>query len=145
MRYSDPLGLKVQICSQPAFGFMPIDHQWLRTDTREAGMGPVGGDGNAGNQSGDMPGDHVEVTDHTGRNSQKGASCEVVDDVDEDRVNELLQIGRGLGRWGPTNQCQSFVSSVIDSSRTESWRQQEARRIQERTRRIIESLNQLNL
>ncbi|MBD8515303.1 RHS repeat-associated core domain-containing protein [Photobacterium sp. CAU 1568] len=121
LKYIDPLGLKVQICSQPAFGWAPVDHQWIKTDTKEAGMGPVGGDGNAGNESGDLPGDPVGVTDHTGRHKQKAASCEDVDNVDENKVNELLEIGKGLGRWGPTNQCQSFVQDVINQSTIDGY------------------------
>lgn len=84
-------------------------------------MGPVGGDGNAGNQSGDLPGDPVEVTDHSGRHKQKCASCEDVDDEDENKVNELLKIGRGLGKRGPTNQCQSFVQDVINQSTIDGY------------------------
>jgi hypothetical protein len=71
-----------------------------------------------GNQSGDMPGDLVQVTDHTGRSKQEGASCEKVKDVDEKKVNEQLKIGRPLGRWSPTNQCQSFTREVLDKART---------------------------
>ena len=33
------MGLGVQVCSQPAFGWVPIDHQRIKTDTVEAGMG----------------------------------------------------------------------------------------------------------
>ena len=121
IRYIDPLGLIVQICSQPAFGWAPVNHLWIKTDTKEAGMGPVGGDGNAGNRSGDFPGDPVEVTDHSGRHKQKGASCETVDNVDENKVNELLKIRRKLGRWGPTNQCQSFVQDVINQSTIDGY------------------------
>jgi RHS repeat-associated protein len=112
MSSRDPRGLAVEVCSQPAFGSMPVDHQWLKTDTREAGMG--GTRGNVpGNQSGDRPGDRVQVTDHSGRSTQAGASCRKVDGVDENKINALLEIGRPLGRWGPTNQCQSFVRQTL--------------------------------
>lgn len=56
------------------------------------------------------------MTDHSGRSKQKGATCEEVTGVSEPMVNELLEIGRGLGRWGPTNHCQSFVSDVINEA-----------------------------
>jgi RHS repeat-associated protein len=36
--FADPYGLDVFLCRQPAFGWMPVDHQWLKTDTVEAGM-----------------------------------------------------------------------------------------------------------
>jgi hypothetical protein len=121
LNFTDLYGLEVQVCSQPAFGWAPIDHQWIKTDTKEAGMGPEGGDGNVGNESGDMPGDPVEVTDHSGRHKQKGASCKTVKDVDEKTVNELLEIGRDLGKWGPTNQRQSFVQDVINQSTIDGY------------------------
>ena len=119
IRYTDPLGLEVSVCSQPAFGipWNPIDHQWIKTDTVEAGMG--GTRGNVpGNESGDRPGDPVKVTNHAGRSKEKGSSCEKVEGVDENKVNAQLRINRPLGRWGPTNQCQSFVHDVLDNART---------------------------
>jgi RHS repeat-associated protein len=118
IRYTDPTGLDVFLCSQPAFGISsnPIDHYWIKTSSREAGMG--GTRGNVpGNESGDMPGDPVQVTNHSGRSKEKGASCKKVDNVDEDIVNKQLTLGRPLGRWGPTNQCQSFARGVIDNAR----------------------------
>jgi hypothetical protein len=112
LSFVDPMGLDVSICSQPAFGGMPVDHQWLKTDTTEAGMGGMRGNV-PGNQSGDRPGDPVQVTDHSGRSKEAGASCKKVDGVDEQKVNNALIIGRSLGRWGPTNQCQSFVRQTL--------------------------------
>jgi RHS repeat-associated protein len=119
LRYVDPFGLDVSLCKQPAFGvsWNPIDHYWIKTDTVEAGMGGTRGN-EPGNQSGDRPGDPVQVTDHTGRSKQKLASCEVVKDVDEKKVNDMLKIGRPLGKWGPTNQCQSFARGVLEKART---------------------------
>lgn len=70
-----------------------------------------------GNQSGDLPGDPVQVTDHTGRSKQEGSSCRVVPNVNERKVDDLLKIGRPLGRWGSTNQCQSFVKGVLKNAR----------------------------
>ncbi|MES2538376.1 MAG: Ig-like domain-containing protein [Pseudomonadota bacterium] len=119
IRYTDPTGLDVFLCSQPAFGMSsnPIYHEWIKTDSIEAGMG--GTRGNVpGNDSGDFPGDRVQVTDHTGRSKEAGASCQKVDNVDENKVNAQLKLGRALGKWGPTNQCQSFVRGVIDNART---------------------------
>ena len=117
VNFTDPFGLEVHLCSQPALGFMPVDHQWIKTDSVEAGMGPSNGDGaNAGNNSGDMPGDPVEITDHSSRD-MTGASCEIVTGVDENKVNQQLQIGQPLGRWLPWNQCQSFASRVLNNAR----------------------------
>ena len=116
MSYVDPLGLEVYLCSQPAFGWMPVDHQWIQTDSVEAGMGGTRGN-IPGNQSGDMPGDPVQVTDHSGRSKEKGSSCEAIPNINEAKVNDQLRIGRPLGRWYPTNQCQSFARSVLQNAR----------------------------
>jgi RHS repeat-associated protein len=116
LSYTDPLGLDVFLCSQPALGWAPVDHQWIKTDSVEAGMG--GTRGNVpGNQSGDLPGDPVQVTDHSGRSKEQGASCKEVPNVDEKKVNDQLKIGRPLGRWTPGNQCQSFAKGVLNSAR----------------------------
>ncbi|MGH7868492.1 MAG: RHS repeat-associated core domain-containing protein, partial [Candidatus Dormibacteraceae bacterium] len=124
LSYFDPFGLDVEVCSQPAFGWMPVDHQWIKTDSVEAGMG--GTKGNIpGNQSGDLPFDPVQVTNHAGRSLEKGASCHVVQNIDEKKVDELLRIGRPLGRWTPFNQCHSFVRDTLESAHyygtTGSW------------------------
>ena len=120
--WTDSLGLDVSICSQSAFGWMPVDHQWIKTDTVEAGMGPVKSNcGDAGNALGDLPGDPVQVCDHSGRSKQEGATCKKVEGrIDETAVNEELTIGRKLGGWGPTNQCQSFVKQVISTGQRTS-------------------------
>ncbi len=130
MSWIDPEGLEVLVCSQPAFGVSnnPIDHQWIRTDTVEAGMG--GTRGNVpGNDSGDMPGDPVQVTNQVGRSNEPGASCKVVKNVDEARVNSQLQIGRSLGRWGPTNHCQSFVAKTLWNASTVELQQEQNKRL----------------
>lgn len=120
----DPLELVVSLCSQPAFGGLSVDHQWIKTDTVEAGMGGTRGN-EPGNQSGDMPGDPVQVTNHSGRSKEKGASCREVNGVDEQKVNDQLKIGRSLGRWTVGNQCQSFASDVLKNAKHEpgtgSW------------------------
>ena len=119
MTFADPLGLDVYLCRQPAFGWMPVDHQWLKTDSYESGMGGTRGN-EPGNQYGDIPGDPVETTDHSGRSKQPDATCKKVEKVDEKTVDDLIKPGRPLGRWGPTNQCQSFVKSVLDMARRSS-------------------------
>jgi hypothetical protein len=116
LSWIDPLGLDVYLCSQPALGWMPVDHQWIKTDTVEAGMGGTRGN-EPGNQSGDMPGDPVQVLNHAGRSEEKGASCKEVPNVDEKKVNDQLKIGRPLGRWTPGNQCQSFANGVLTNAR----------------------------
>ncbi|QNP49361.1 RHS repeat-associated core domain-containing protein [Diaphorobacter aerolatus] len=110
----DPLGLEVYLCKQPAFGIKngPVDHHWIKTDSEEAGMGGIKGNV-PGNDSGDMPGDPVQVTSHAGRSKESGATCTKIEGVDENKVNRALKIGRPLGHWGPTNQCQSFARQTL--------------------------------
>lgn len=117
LKWIDLYGLDVFICSQPALGFLPVDHQWIRTDTKEAGMGSSNSNdgGNAGNVTGDMPGDPVEITDHSKRDKE-GESCKKINTVDENRVNDLLDIGKNLGKWGRNNHCQSFVNDVLNDA-----------------------------
>lgn len=115
MYWSDPLGLDVQVCRAPAqIAAGLVDHEWIKTSTKEAGMGGIA----------ENPGDHYEslyatkvfITDHKGDSAhRKGASCHVVQ-ADEKKVNDLLQIGKPLGRFSLTNNCQTFASSVIQAA-----------------------------
>ncbi|MDA8457460.1 RHS repeat-associated core domain-containing protein, partial [Acidovorax sp. GBBC 3334] len=118
--FTDPTGLDVYLCKQPAFGISwnPLDHHWIKTDSIEAGMGAIKNDcGNAGNASGDLPGDSVQICDHSKRD-KTNMTCTLIKDVDEKKVNEQLILGKKVGRWGPTNQCQSFASEVLEKART---------------------------
>ena len=113
----DPLGLDVQICGAPAqiLGGL-VDHQWIKTDTKEAGA--QGPEDNAGDQFEAPYITDLFITDHSGDSqNREGASCEAVKSVDEDKVNELLDIGKGLGKFSSFNHCQSFVRDVIRQSR----------------------------
>jgi RHS repeat-associated protein len=119
--FIDRLGLDVFLCMQPAFGisFNPVDLHWIKTDTAEDGMGGLKGK-EPGNESGAMPGDKVGVIDHSGRSHKPGAFCKKIENVDDKKVNEQLKLGRDLGRWGPTNQCQSFAREVLGNARVAS-------------------------
>jgi len=115
----DSFGLEVLLCGQPAFGGkIPVDHQWIKTDTIEAGMGTAKAGRNAGNQPGDKYGDPVQVIDHRGRSEESGAHCERVLGVDEAKVNAQLQIGRPLGNWTYDNQCRTFSTQVLWNAQT---------------------------
>ncbi len=84
----------------------------------EAGMASANGDGaEAGNDSGDLLSDPVQITDHSSRN-KAGAECKEVPNVDEAKVNDQLKIGEPLGNWLPWNQCQSFASEVLNNAST---------------------------
>lgn len=110
---TDREGLVVRVCTLAAededlnsFGF---SHQWIKTDTIEAGMGAMGP--NRG-----MYGTTVGVVDHSGFSKSPGAKCTEVSNVDEEKVNRQLRLGRRLGTWSLGNQCQSFVSDVINNA-----------------------------
>lgn len=38
--------------------------------------------------------------------------------INEACVNKQLQIGKPLGRFGPTNNCQTFVQETLDQCST---------------------------
>ena len=83
LKYTDSLGLDVFVCGRPAdlpFPFSMTNHEWLLTDTLEAGMGPAAG-ANAGGvpaQDGDSgyPGMPVQVTDHTDQSIADNPLCQ---------------------------------------------------------------------
>lgn len=115
LRYTDPLGLEVQICCRPAqIANGLIDHCWVKTDTKEAGMGanpniPPG----AQYEGYGMP---VQITDHS---NDTASQCTTQNNVNEDCVNQQLEIGKQIGRFiPPVNQCQAFAHGVVNSCRT---------------------------
>ena len=125
IRNFDLFGLDVYLCRQRAQVFkaiIPVDHHWIKTDTKEAGMGGLGGN-EAGNEFGDLPFDPVQVVDETGRSEREGVMCELVEDVDEEKVDEALTIGRSLGKWTPANHCQSFTRQVLWEASSEERKQ----------------------
>ncbi len=109
--------LGVELCTRtadiPVARELNLQHHWLRTSTREAGMGP---------DNGEVPGARLDsplvtrtqVNDHTGRGDLPGSACTAKLQVDEACVDRELTLGRDLGRWTPTNQCQSFVAEVLE-------------------------------
>ncbi len=92
-------------------------HTWIKIDTKEAGMGgdcAIPGQGCA-----DVPYvTEVYVKDHTDQHKEPNSSCETMNNVDEECVNQLLQIGQPLGTWNGFNQCQSFAWHIIVVCRT---------------------------
>ncbi|MBZ5722959.1 MAG: RHS repeat-associated core domain-containing protein, partial [Acidobacteriia bacterium] len=117
---TDPSGLKVSKCCRTTqvnwfvdflSGVTGFKHCFIKTDTKTAGMGPVGG--------GPLPAcplyAQTQVRDHS---SESGADCQEIPNVDESCVNRELQIGASTGRWTLTNQCNSFVYGVLYKCRT---------------------------
>lgn len=116
------MGRGVELCKGPmdvpiarAVG---LKHHWLRTSTREAGLG----------RADETVPDHrlklpfivpTQLNDHTGRGERSDSKCTRVENVDEACVNrELEQLGKPLGIWTPTNQCQVYAASVLEQCST---------------------------
>jgi uncharacterized protein RhaS with RHS repeats len=120
--FTDSSGLEVQLCSRPVdlplLGAAGIPHQWIKTSTKEAGLGPAGG-GVPGEvpPASDNSSPYVaqtEITDHTGQADKPNASCKTVEDVDEECVNEELAVGEPQGPWIlGFNDCWTFTELVI--------------------------------
>lgn len=113
---------KVEVCTRDADvpgNVVGIQHEWIRTREKEAGMGPQ--DGGVPGQDGSNPeetspvGTPTSVNDHTGQGNKPGSTCKTVPDVDKNCVNNELELGRPLGDWSPNNNCQEFVKEVIEN------------------------------
>jgi len=117
--YEDRLGLKVFKCCRDIqvnavanaaariFGFK---HCFIKTDSIEAGLGPANG--------GPLPacpvGVDTAITDHRGQSLFPGTVCTEITNVNEKCVNSKLPIGKRMGTWGPTNNCNTFVDGVLN-------------------------------
>ncbi len=107
---NDPTGLMVQLCSRPSdslFGFFRfIPHFWIKTDTKEAGMGPKGAGAPGGNCQCAII---TTINSHVG---QKG-TCTEVKDEDEACVNRELELGKYTGIW-PFNNCLELAMHILN-------------------------------
>ncbi len=108
---------KVYLCKRVAhipgnvFGFQ---HYWIKTDKKEAGMGPEGA-GVPGQGAKDCPLVRTTVNDHSGECDNPDVVCEEIVGADPDLVNKRLQLGNYQGRWLPlVNDCQTFACSIGD-------------------------------
>jgi RHS repeat-associated protein len=123
----DPLGLQVYWYARPTqitgdyswVNSLGITHQWIKTDTYEAGMGPMGGDVPGQNEPPDAPGTPVGTIDHSGQFKEPGSrAIPLPFDVDEDCVNGMIKPGQDLGRFLPgINDCHTFVQQVLQHCR----------------------------
>lgn len=110
---------KVEIChrkAQIAFGL--VDHYWLKTDAKNAGMGSGKAVGQIGDQF-EGPGTKVYVIDHSG---QIAESCEESTNHIEECLNAELEEGKSLGRFSPINNCQTYVKSVLKRCETPEFK-----------------------
>ena len=108
VRWIDPLGLEVWRCAEPTELLWGLaNHEWIKTSTKEMGMGSAGEGGG------------TKITDHRGRSLKKTATCEKVENVDEEKVNKQLVEDIPLGDWNLlTNNCQQFVNEVLSNAST---------------------------
>ncbi len=111
----------VELCERPAdiivVRDLGIPHRWLKTTTKEAGMGIAGGkipghDDKDGPSSGGFLG-KTELVDHTGESNLVESVCTPRPDLDEDCVDKELAIGKPEGRWFPAlNDCHVVVADI---------------------------------
>jgi RHS repeat-associated protein len=108
---------KVYLCSRVAhipLNFLGFRHYWIKTDSKEAGLGAAGAGvpGQAG--SGDYPGVPTTINDHTGECFNPETECVEVPGADPNAINQRLQIGTYQGPWIPMlNDCRSFACNTL--------------------------------
>ena len=110
----DPDGREVKMCCRSAqIVGGAVSHCWLATDTISAGMNSTPQCTTPGAPGGgsDMPyTTPVYVSD---ARCEKPDSCQVQTGVDEQCVNKELVIGKSLGYFKPSNNCQTFAMKVL--------------------------------
>jgi RHS repeat-associated protein len=102
---TDIWGLIVEVCSGDAensilnvLAAIGIQHEWLRTGSKEVGLGGTVLD--------------TQAEDHSGFGNLPGSTCEQKPMVDEDCVNNELQVGQSFGVWIP-GSCWIYVSAIL--------------------------------
>jgi RHS repeat-associated protein len=112
LSFTDPLGLAVEMRCRPAdIAAGLVNHCWIKTDTKEAGMNEQASCSRAGNDASGWPFQPVVVSDHS---CDKPTIVIPLPNVNESCVNGELQLGKPLGRFAPPfNSCQTFTQDVI--------------------------------
>jgi RHS repeat-associated protein len=111
----DIKGLKVEVCERDVdIWWVPSwapNHRWIRTSSKEAGMGPQG----CGDLGYTYPyyTPNTEICDHSGQGDMSGSKCEAQECIDETCVNNELTLGKTSGKWSLSNNCWTFVASVL--------------------------------
>jgi hypothetical protein len=106
----------VMFCHRPAqiavADQLGLQHHWLKTSHKEAGLGPedgsVPGDGKSA-----LPFSQTRINDHAGQSLRGDAECIYIASADEACVDERLSLGQLAGRWTPSNHCQTFVAEIL--------------------------------
>jgi hypothetical protein len=107
LNVTDIWGLAVEVCSGTAansglaaLAALGVKRGWIRTDTKEVGLG-----GTFLN---------TQTEDHSGFGNLPGSVCEEEPMVDEDCVNRELQVGQSMGPWLRfVGDCWTYVSSIL--------------------------------
>ena len=140
VNFSDPFGLcgqatggdstkakKVEVCQDTpdilvvgsVLHVIGEDHMWLRTESKEAGLGPVGGgvpgegEYNIGDNSPYFT--QTSVNDHSGRGDRAGSRCTPLPNVQSACANRMMNVGERRGLWTLGNTCRTFVFGVIQA------------------------------
>ena len=127
---ADPSGLTVYLCKAPAqdptLSKLGVNHHWLKTDTKEAGIGPDGGNR--------ILWQLVERVRESHFRLRRDRECAKVvgHDPQQERVRSGAERRREHGQcpipgpdddpipagtWGITNNCQTWAQQVLDNSR----------------------------
>lgn len=117
------LQLQVELCTRaadlPLVGQLGAKHHWLRTPSKEIGMGQ---------NEGELPG-HGEPpplglsTQWIDHSKERDKECVVVPDVDVACVERETQLGKDTGPWLPlVNDCHTKTREVLNACSTKERR-----------------------
>lgn len=103
-----------RVAELPLADSLGLEHWWLMTADREAGMGACG-EGVPGNRFDSPYLTETCLNDHGGQHERPDVQCHPLHDVDASCIDRYLEEGRPLGAWSATNQCQSFVEDLVEA------------------------------
>jgi RHS repeat-associated protein len=83
-------------------------HCWIRTSTTAAGLGPEGDPENL--PASPCCGTQTEIVDHS---DEVGGICHTIPSCDEDCVNRELKIGRDMGDWEFSKNCNTVIRDIM--------------------------------
>jgi hypothetical protein len=111
----------VKICKRvadlPVVSQVGAQHWWIKTTSKEVGMGQADGKVPGHGESG-PPGLRTSLVDHS---KEPKHQCEVQGGVDEACVDRELEVGKNTGTWIPgINDCHTVVNDILDKCRTDT-------------------------
>ena len=117
----DVLGLKVEVWSRKAnvccggvAASIGKKHEWIKTDTVEAGLGNADGIPGERRSCPDCIGVPTYVKDHSGESDKPGAVGILKEGVCEKCVNAYLVLNSRVGRWIPLSaDCNTWIDHVM--------------------------------